>query len=120
MFSFTSIFITYHYFFTSSWLDFVKAKIRYIAQKWELSADGFPLNSIRKGRVYTLIPDDGLDPSTFVLRKFYPSFCLLIQISFRRVPVCPGRWCIDILFLSPIDIAWSFWKPVTKSCSSYP
>jgi hypothetical protein len=21
---------------------------------------------------------------------------------------------------SPIDVAWSFWKPVTKSCSSYP
>jgi hypothetical protein len=76
--------------------------------KWELSADEFPFNSIRKGRVYTLIPDDGLNPSTFELRKFYPSFCFIIHIFFRRVQVCPGRWRIDILFLSPIDIAWSF------------
>jgi hypothetical protein len=76
--------------------------------KWELSADEFPFNLIRKGRVYTLIPDDGLNPSTFELRKFYPSFCFIIHIFFRRVQVCPGRWRIDILFLSPIDIAWSF------------
>jgi hypothetical protein len=65
--------------------------------KWQFGAEDSPFDSIQKGRVNTEIPDDGLNPSTFVLRKFYPSF-FLIHITFRRVPVCPGRWRIGILF----------------------
>jgi hypothetical protein len=58
---------------------------------------------------------------TLFLITIYASFFLfLIHISFCRVEVFPGRWRVDVFLLSPIDIAWLFWKPVMKSCSSYP
>jgi hypothetical protein len=34
-----------------------------------------PFDSIRKGRVYKWLLGDDMDPSTFMLRKFHPSFC---------------------------------------------